>query len=74
MLIELGEIPERSNGTDCKSVTSVSKVRILLPPLRWLKPFAKADLGTTTIVVLDKIPPSLKLRWIKAEVAQLVER
>ena len=25
-------VPERSNGTDCKSVTSVSKVRILLSP------------------------------------------
>ena len=27
-----GGVPERSNGTDCKSVTSVSKVRILPPP------------------------------------------
>ena len=28
-----GGVPERSNGTDCKSVASASKVRILLPPL-----------------------------------------
>ncbi len=28
-----GGIPERSNGTDCKSVASASQVRILLPPL-----------------------------------------
>jgi len=30
-----GEIPERSNGTDCKSVASATKVRILLSP-HWL--------------------------------------
>ena len=31
-LYRYGEIPERSKGTDCKSVASASKVRILLPP------------------------------------------
>ena len=30
--IEDGGVPERSNGTDCKSVVSASKVRILLSP------------------------------------------
>ena len=28
----IGGVPERSNGTDCKSVTSVSQVRILPSP------------------------------------------
>ena len=32
-----GEIPERSNGTDCNSVASASKVRILLSPLQTLR-------------------------------------
>lgn len=34
-VVEDGEIPERSNGTDCKSVASATQVRILLSPQKY---------------------------------------
>ena len=54
-----GGVPERSNGTDCKSVASASKVRILLPPHK---------------TVCELLGNFLLKNREQAEVAQLVER
>ena len=75
----VGQVPEWPNGADCKSaVFDFRGSNPLLPTstaaalAKAVIAFAKAAAIETSSYIID--PPALKLRRIKAEVAQLVER